>query len=95
MPGQSDDRAATARAVLARKLLDQAGGDPELAARLLRDHYRDMQRRSVAKRRAKRARRTAELAVSLGISTEDELLALGRQQTRDARRRSETSDSRT
>lgn len=82
VPGQGSDRAAKARAVLARKLLDQAGGDQELAKQLWHEHFRSMQRRSAAKRRAKRARRTAELAAALGITTtEDELLALARRQS--------------
>jgi uncharacterized protein YpuA (DUF1002 family) len=81
-PGQKQDRAAKARAALARELLDQAGGDPELAARLLSEHYREMQRRSVANRRARRARQTAELARDLGLTTtEDDLLALARRQS--------------
>ena len=81
MPSQGQDRAAKARAALRRKIDDQAAGDQELAERLWHEHFRSMQWKSVAKRRAKRARRAAELASSLGITiTEDELLALARRQ---------------
>jgi hypothetical protein len=80
-PSQAHDRALKGQSALSRKFLDQAGGDPVLAEQLKREHYRQMQRRSLAKRRAKRARRTAEAASALGITiTEDELLALARQQ---------------
>lgn len=83
MPGQSSDRAAKARAALRRKIELQAGGDLVLADQLWHEHFRSMQRRSAAKRRAKRARRTAEAAAALGITTtEDELLALARQQSK-------------
>ena len=61
-------------------MLDQANGDPELADRLLREHYRQMQRRSVAERRRKRAARVAAeeralRAAGVEFVTEDELAA--------------------
>jgi hypothetical protein len=81
MPSQSTDRTAKARAALQRKFLDQAGGDREEAARLRRVFYQELQRRSVAVRRARaaaasRAERAelAALADELGIPSEAELL---------------------
>lgn len=80
-PSQAHDRALKGQSALSRKFLDQAGGDQALADELRREHYRQMQRRSLAKRRAKRARQVAEAAGALGITTtEAELLALARQQ---------------
>jgi hypothetical protein len=81
MPSQGEDRAAKAHAALLRKFDQQADGDRELAKRLLSEHYRQMQRRSVRARQRKRSRRIAETAAALGLTTtEDELLALARAQ---------------
>ena len=80
MPGQGSDRAAKARAALRRKMLDQANGDLELADRLLREHYRQMQRKSAQKRQQKRAARVAAeeralRAAGVEFVTEDVLAA--------------------
>jgi hypothetical protein len=85
MPSQGQDRAAKARAALRRKIDEQAGGDRELAERLLHEHYREMQRRSAATRRAKRrARLRAELvalrAQGVEFTTEAEVLRVLREQ---------------
>jgi succinate dehydrogenase/fumarate reductase flavoprotein subunit len=87
MPGEGQDRAAKARAALSRKIDELAGGDRELAAQLLRDHYRQMQRQSAAKRRQKRAQRLAEELAALerrtGVRfmTEAELLRLAQRKS--------------
>jgi hypothetical protein len=80
-PSQARDRALKGQAALSRKWLELAGGDQALADQLKREHFRSMHRKSLAKRRAKRARQVAESASALGIATtEDELLALARAQ---------------
>lgn len=89
LPGQTQDRTAEALATLTRKFLDEAGGDRERADYLRREYYRGLQRRSVAKRRAKRAAKIAaevrelEAATGLRIMTEEEFArAVLREQTR-------------
>jgi hypothetical protein len=83
-----DDRTTKARAALQRKFLDQAIGDREEAARLRRVFYQELQRRSVAVRRASataagRAERAemAALADELGVISEAELLGRQRELT--------------
>jgi hypothetical protein len=78
-PGQAHDRALKAAAAFRRSFLDRAGGDVDLAERLRSEHYREMGRRSAARRRAKAEARRAQLertARELGIVTEAEFLAL-------------------
>lgn len=64
-----------------RKIELQAGGDQELAKRLLTEHFRGLQARSAHARRRKRVQRAAETAAELrragfNVVSEDELLAL-------------------
>lgn len=82
MPSQTQDRAAKARAALQRKFDELAGGDRVKADQLRREYYLELQRRSAAKRRQKRAARVAAenrlLEAQLGekIMTEDEFVRI-------------------
>jgi hypothetical protein len=88
MPGQSSDRAAKARAALRRKIeLEIGSSDPVKIEAALREHYREMQRRSVRRRRIKRAQRAAQTAAELrragyDVASIDDLLAAARSQVK-------------
>jgi hypothetical protein len=87
MPSRGQDRAARTHAALLRKIELQAGGDQELAKRLLAEHFRQLQARSARARRRRRAQRAAETAAELrragfSVVSEDELLALQSRQRR-------------
>lgn len=69
MTSRSVDRAAKARAALAGRFVDLAGGDPVIAERLRHAYYVDLARRSAKVRGAKaaagRVARDAALAAEL------------------------------